>query len=64
MQYKLVGNKYNEMHALLKWILDSSPPERSNKGPEIMLKGDQKDKIVNIEKNNAVGVLQLHQYLT
>ena len=33
------------------------------KGPKIKLKGGQKDKIGNIEENNAVGVPKLPQYV-
>jgi hypothetical protein len=51
------------MHAILKWLLDFSTPGGSNKGPKIKLKRGQKDKIGNIEKNNAVGVLKLLQYV-
>jgi hypothetical protein len=52
------------MHALLEWLLDCSTPERSNKEPKIKLKGGQRDKIGNIEKNNTVGVHKLLQYVT
>jgi hypothetical protein len=51
------------MHALLEWLLDTITAERLNKGPKIKLKGVQNDKIGNIEKNNAVGVLKLPQYV-
>ena len=47
------------MHALLKWLLDFSTPGGSNKGPKIKVKGGQKQKIGNIEENNAVGMLKL-----
>ena len=63
MQYKLVGNNNNEMHSIHKQLLDSSTPERSNKGPKIKLKGGQNHKIDNIEENNAVGELKLLQYV-
>ena len=57
--YELVCNNYNGMHSILRWLLDTSAPERSNKGPKVKLKGGQKHKIVNIEDNNSVGVRNL-----
>ena len=51
------------MHSILRSVLDSRTPERSNKGPKIKLKGGQKHKIDNIEENNAVGVLKLLKYV-
>jgi hypothetical protein len=61
--YELVCNNYNGMHSILRWLLDTSAPERSNKGPKVKLKGGQKHKIVNIEDNNSVGVFKLLQYV-
>ena len=55
MQYKLIGNSYNEIHGILKLLLDSDSPERSNKGPKPQLNGGQKHKIDNIKENNVVG---------
>ena len=37
--------------------------ERSTMGPKMKLKGGQKHKIDNIEENDEVIVLQLHQYV-
>ena len=54
MQYKLVGNNYNEMHSILRQLLDFSTPERSNKGPKIKLKGGQ-----NIESAILRKIMQL-----
>ena len=51
------------MNSILRWVLDSKTPERSNKGPKIKPKGGQKHKIDNNEENNAAGVLKLLKYV-